>query len=104
MARNPLNGSLSEVKTITSILHVPRMSNNSTAMIHHGAAAEHGHRAASTEEVSDAINVNVGYTDFGVSLKIEGTRMMKKFMTTETINCRTVRHLWRSVLSCHSCA
>lgn len=66
-------------------------TNNSNAMGTREAATEEDFRFKSGEEAFDAINASVGFTEFGFSLEIEGSRTRKQFTTTETNKRRTTR-------------
>lgn len=73
-----------------SLLHLDRI-NNRDAMVSHEAAMEEAFRTESAEEVFNAINTSMGFTDFGFSHEIERSRTKKKFTITETTKRRTVR-------------
>lgn len=66
-------------------------TNNSNAMVTREAATEEDFRFESGEEAFDAFNASVGFTEFGFSLEIEGSRIRKQFTTTETTKRRTNR-------------
>ncbi|KAM0511975.1 hypothetical protein ACHAPE_009331 [Trichoderma viride] len=70
--------------------------NNSNAMVTREAATEEDFRVESGEEAFDAFNASVGFTEFGSSFEIEGSRIRKQFTTTETTRRRTNRDTYGS--------